>query len=560
MIKYYLNGELANPKNRLSISFLLDFSGKIEKRIEPAENRITFVKEDRRKLINHIQKYSTLAGYPMRIELRNNFFLDFELDFNDVEVGDTFINCNFRRLRGVDNFFQEADTTSFRTVDFKDEDFNFINYEIDLPDKMTAYISLALSFLSLKKALADSFKELKFATTEFKASLIPVGATPPLPDWGKILTASLNLVIRIAYFLLIFSAFVIIFIQILEILFPRQRKYKCISLYTLVFRSCEKLGKQLSSNLLSSLKDLHIIPVPLIKTNRSFIENTLFPNSMSYSLGFPTERDVFPLFGDLLDFIIKTFKAEIKIQGDTVLIENESFFIQNANNFDQNNFNLLPDNEVLRKYDNDSIFRRKVLIQDFDGSDLNTLDDTKDTIFSLVGELKDDVYNLSNLKGVHQLNIPLARAIPREQDNVLQIYLKLILKEVDKFTGKNLSAKINTKKNIMQITNQFFSKTKWAMMSGNYINPKQLDFIGMKAIYQKYHLGLNNENNYKEIVFDMPVAMNLEKLIELEKNNYVKINIELVKILKLSFNEDDRLAKIDYERLISNNNLATKIE
>jgi hypothetical protein len=559
MIQYFLDGQPCNPKDSELIDFELDFRTKRQKRIEPSVSTVTFVREDRQRVVDFITQYSTLEGMPFDIQM-GSLLLQYELDFTteSFEKGDTFVVCEFRRRRGLDSFFKNADSTSWRIVDFQPGDFRSIEYIVKPNQQGLYFISLSLALLSLRQEIAKSVQEVQEGIADVVKASVPVGA-PPAPDWGAIIVASIKLAARIAYFIFIFAALISTVLDIIRLIFPLVREFKCIGLKRMVEVGCQELGYTLESNLLDSLEELTIIPVPLNNPDKTWFREVFMPQSLAYTLGYPTERDVFPYFGDVLEFIENTFNAEIKVSNGVVKIENESYFLQNPSGVKDAAFNLVPDNETVVRYNNDDQFKRKIFVQAIDSSDVNTMDDTNDTILELRGETITSPHNLSNLRNVLKIEIDTARATNKGKLNIVEKFAKTIAKAVDVFTGGSLASNIADRVNIMQVSDQYFTRTKWAWMQGKRLHPDQNKYIGMSAIYNNYHISKNNENNLKEITEKMPQALNMNKFFNIEQNNYVTLNGEVAKILYVKFNEWDRFAEIDYEKRVQNNNVITTV-
>lgn len=560
MAKYYLQGQPANPKDSDLINYELDFRSKRQKRLNPSVSTVTFVKEDRELIMNHIATYGYSEGMFFDLEIKQGLVIKYELDFTTeaFEEGDTFITCEFRRLRGSDSFYNLADSISWRIVDFEESDFNRIDYIVRPPQQALYYISLSLALLSLRKEVANAAKEVQEGIADLVKAATPVGI-PPAPDWGAIAVAAIKLAARIAYFILVFAALISTILEIIRLIFPLVRQFKCCSIKTLVEKGCQEAGYTLESNLLNSLAPLNIIPVPLTNPDKTWFEEVFMPQSLAYTEGYPTERDTFPLFGDLIEFIEEVYNAETKVSNGVVRIENETFFQQNPSGVRDEAFNLVPDNETVYKYNHDEQFRRKIFTQAIDVSEVNTLDDTNDTIFELRGDIISSPNGLKNLKGVTRISVDVSRATPKGSLNVVEKYAKTIAKAVDLFTGGDLSSQIENRKNVMVVSDQYFTTTKWAWLSGTKIDPNQLDYLGMSKIYSGYHVGKNNETNLKRITEKMPQALNLDEFLAIEQNNYVTLNGETNKILYVSFNDWDRFAEIDFEKRISNPNVKTTI-
>jgi hypothetical protein len=181
-----------------------------------------------------------------------------------------------------------------------------------------------------------------------------------------------------------------------------------------------------------------------------------------------------------------------------------------------------------------------------DPSDFNTFDDTFQNLYEISSETlssPDRSYEL--FKGFDLVDIPFARGTNKGNLNFLEEAARGFAKAIDLFTSGNLSAKIEARKNALQISSQYFNNTKLLWMQGSKLHPQQTNFIGCQAIANNYWYSRFIENNQRRIYENVPVAMTESELFALMQNNYIVADDgQVVEITSIQWSEREHYATV----------------
>ena len=559
-IKYILDGVECNPLNREEITYTFDFRPRQITELEISITNLEFVREDRERILNWISQNGEFLGMPLVVQYdfaNVEYMLDFQAD--GYLKKDNSIICPIKKVYSNDNLFENLNALSFDVLNWNAGDFREVSYEVVEQDQFAKFLSTSIAFYILAKELAESIERIQDGVTDLIEATVPVGAPIPGPNWGAIIVASIKLAGRIAYTIAIFIALIKLGQQIIEIIFPIIRKFKCATVKRLIEKGCEYHGFTLKSNLLDSLSDLVLIPVPLRPNNVPYWKELFFPNSLAFNNGHPSLRDSINSVGQLVTVIENTFNAKSRVVGNELIIERKTFFNQNA-----------VQNIVLSKVFQDEIqngnglnsnekFKRIYCKYAIDSSDFNTLDDTSKGLSEYSSEVINSIgVNYELIKGLDAIEIPFATASLKGELSFIQKQAKKLAGLIDSLTGSNLKAKIDNLKNVMVISQQYFSVTKLAYLQGDKLNPNQKDLIGADVIINNYHSDRFIENNNKKIYTNVEVAQTQKEMYELLNNNFVILESgEVAEVLLLEWSEETHVSTIDFAVLDTSVNVQT---
>ena len=523
MIRYYLNGTECNPKNKDSVNYVFDFSDRQLRELELSVDTLEFVREDFDAIKQWIDLYGRFVGMPLDIKYSNGTIVKYLLDFADSNFVMQQRGCKvkIKRYKSVDNFFDNADGLSFGLIKWNQSDFREVDYVIIPEQQGSYYISLALATFALAQELYRSIQEIAEAVADLTKALVPVGAPVPGPDWGAIAVAAIKLAARIAYAIVIVIALVKLGAEIINLIFQPIRQFKGVGFKRLIQRGCEYLGYTLESNLLNQLEALTVLPVPLKPKDPNWFYQLLGVATNGYTNGYPSSRDTIQTLGQAIKAIENTFNAKTVILNGVVRIEQEMYFEQTPNTTLLNAFNLQDKLQSEYKTNADEVFKRMVIQYRVDASDFNTFDDTHRNLYEVSSEVltsPDKSFEL--IKGFDLVDIPFARGTSKGNLNFLEAAAKAYAKALDNFTGGNLAAKIEARKNTMQISSQYFNVTKLLWMQGTKLHPDQTSKIGCQVIAQQYWQSRYIENVQKNVYENLPIAMTEEQLFALLQNNF----------------------------------------
>lgn len=553
MIRYYLNGTECNPANKDSVNYVFNFEDRKARTLELSVDTLEFVREDRQAIKSWIDTYGYFVGMPLDIKYSNGTIIKYLLDFQDpaFREKERSYKVKLKRFKGMDNFFDNADGMSFGLVQWNASDFSLVDYVIIPEEQPTYYISLMLATFALSQELAKAIDEIQQSIADIVKASTPVGLPVPAPDFGAIIVAAIKLAARVAYAIFIVIALIKLLTEIINIIFPTIRQFKAIRVKTLFEKSANFLGYTLSSTLLNALTPLTILPVPLKQKQPNWFLELVAPNSLAYTNGYPSSRDSVQTLGQLITALENTFNAKIIVQNGVIQFEQELFFRQEPNTGLLSAFNIQEQLQSEHSLNSNEIFKRLVVQFQTDPTDFNTFDDTFQSLFEVSSEVLNSPNTASELiKGFDLVNIPFARGTNKGSLNFLERSAKTLASAVDLFCGSNLVAKVNSRRNVMQISSQYFSVTKLLWMNGTRLHQEQTNFIGAQAIALNYWYSRFIDVNQKNVYEAMPVAMTENELFSILDNNYITLDDgQIAEIMNVQWSELQAKAIVNYNVL-----------
>lgn len=443
-------------------------------------------------------------------------------------------------------FIKNSSGLSFfdNRIKWVSSDFTEVDYEIVPKDQIAIYITLLTTVLALSMELARSVQQISEGITDIIKASVPVGV-PPAPDWGAIVVLSIKLAARIAMTIAIIIAIVKLAIELKELLFPKTRKYKTITYKSLIRKGVEFLGFKLESSLLDSLEGLTILAQPT-RGGGGFFKKLFQPYTLAYTDGYPSINDTIVTLQNAIDQFEIISGGETRIIDGVVKIETREFFKSQANQTIQHNFNLQDELQDESSINSEEQFKRMIVKYSQDPMDANTYDN----ISNQIAEISNEIINapkphLELLSGYTELPIAFSRGTRKDELTWLQDAAKGVLKVMDVFTSKSLASKITNKIGNLQISEQYFSKTKLLYCVGSKLHPNQDKFIGESAIVKRQE-HKNIVNNQRDLYKNMPLAMTEKEMFGLLNNNFVLLpNGMKVEIERVSWSEYRHVASVD---------------
>lgn len=559
-IKFYLNGVERTPQNWSKVQFQFNFRNRNIRQLELTINDLEFVDSDGGAAKTEIEDYQNIYGHyyamPCSIKYVNNNIVEYILDWSKEGYKHRInsITAPIVLKKGSDNFFDRADGLSFGQIGWNNGDFVNVDYVVIKNNQLSYYIMMGLTAYNLGQALAQSIRDIAEGITDIIKASVPVGV-PPAPDWGAIIIVALKVLLRVAFALAITIALVKLTQEIIEAIFPQIRQFKAIKFKRLIEKGCEKLGYTLDSTLLNSLSQLTVLPVPTRAKNPTLLEELFSPMSLAFTNGYPTSRDTIKTLGQAIEAIEGVFNAKTRVYNGVVKIETETFYEQNAQQGMNLSFNIQDQLENEYGINSEEIFKRMYAYYMDDPKDVNTYDNTTGTIREVSSELINSPDpDLELIKGSDQIPIPFARGTRKASLNFVEKIVKDVAQAIDNFTGGGLAGKIEARKNVLQIEDQYFIVTKLLWMSGSKLSENQNQHIGTEAIFE-YHKNRFIQNNQKKVFEGMPLPLTQDELFNLLQNNYVNLNDgSVAEIEYINWSEKMHLATVDYTvKKISNN-------
>lgn len=543
--QFYLNGNLANPKNREDITFNVDYSD--TRRlvdIDLSTDVLVFVSEDRMAIINWLTQFGFGAGMPVEVQFTPTLTQRYYIDFTDsFSWTDNEISVKIKRRNAINNFFDSADGTIWKLVNFQPSDFREVEYVI-VPDVQPLYvISLLGLTLSLQQELAQSIRDISEGIADINQASIPstTAVGVPVINWGAIIAAAIKLTATIAYTIFIIIALVNVITEVVGLIIPLIRSFKGITYRRLIERGVQHLGYTLQSNFLNEIEQLVVLPVPLRPTDPNIFQELINPLGLAYTDGYPSNQDVIPTIGSAITQLCEIFNLKVTAVESVVTIEREDYFEQINPNPVPFSYNLQSEKQAEYKLNNEYWIRQLFLWQ-VDQSDVNTFDDNRGQMAEIGASLLVDPNpDIRTLKGLEQAENRFSLGTRKDELTFAEKVLKGLAKAVDLFTGGSLESQVNNRVGLLQLSQQYFSNTKLLWMSGNRIAPNHRDILAARRILNVYHRPFE----LKAVLENMPIRMTKEEFLLYSEQYFVFLNTgQEAEIRRLSWNEQDSLAEV----------------
>lgn len=554
-MKHYINGIEIAPRNILSIGVQSDFTDRPEY-LEVDTDKLILPREAVDIIQQHLTTYGPFEGIPYTMVTNGNETLEYYIDLQDETVfRDYEIEVKIKKRKSKDNFFEQADYTTFELMAKKGVAFDSFDIPyIIVPDNaIETAIGLGISIYVLTKDLIDSINALTDTINEIIDTVTP-GTGLGNINFGEVATLVVKALIELAIIALLIVALVKMTQQFFELLFPKVRNFNGNKIKRLIEQGCNYLGYQFSSTMLDQISGLTVCPVPLTKEKKSFwdyIQNDL---NFAFNKGYPSSSDSTPTLGSLLVAMENMFNAKTRVRNGIVELETKNYWQDLAVNNLLPALNIQDDRQSEYRYNTEDIWKRTYIHYSVDYSDTFTVDfyDPTDAEYSTEPVLINNP-DLVTIKGLNEIAIPFALGNRKNNLNWLEKFAKGFFEIADEvinaFGGNgNYAAQIEDRVGVMQVSQQFFSQTKLMYTVGGKQPSNYTDLIRASVIYNNYHVSNQIENNDFQIFFDAPIRMTGLEFVTLLNNNYATIDGVVCEIINIKFKDEESMAFISYKK------------
>lgn len=555
-MKHFLNNIEVSPRNVLEIGLETNYTGD-PTILEIDVDRIVLPREAKQIIDNHVSTQGLFEGIPYRIELDQNIVLDYYVDLTEEAIFRDFeIEVKIKKQGGKDSFFDKAQGLSFELMSAKGVNFNFIDipYLIIPDNQLEAGISLSIATYVMTKESIQATKDLITATRDLIEAVTPNVSLVPVPPLGEIISLSLAVVAQLAYTIAVYVALIKLAQQMFELIFPKVRYYKGAKVKELIEKGCNYLGFQLESNLLNSLDNLTIMPVPLTKEKKGifdYIQNDL---NFSFTKGYPTAQDTTATLGELIEAVETTFNAKTRSINGVVQIERRDYWQNITSNTIVPALNIQDERQSEYTYNTSEAWKRYYVHYRVDYSDTHTVDfyDPTDAEYSTEA-LNVINKDLVSIRGLNDVAIPFALGVRKNELNWIEKFAKGFFKVVDAITGifgggTSLVAKIQNRIGVTQISAQYYSITKLLYAVNGKQPVNYVDIIKASAIYNNFHKINEIQINGYKIFNEAPVRINSTEFVSLLNNNFAYIEGLLCEIISIKYVDNESKAIISYKQ------------
>lgn len=542
-MRHFLNNIEIAPRNILEFGVLSTFTGE-PNILQVDADKVILPREAKAIIDQHIQSVGFFEGIPYRIEMGPNISLEYYVDLTeDAVFRDYEIEVKIKRRNAYDNFFDQANGTSFELMAEKGQFFPvaLVDYLIIKDNQTEIALTLALATFTISKTLAD-------AVLQFNESIQDlIEATTP-PNAGEIITLTLGAIAQLVYISFLIVALVNYVQQLVQTIYPPLLQMKGCKLKNLVEAGCQYLGYQLDSTLLNGLGNFVVVPVPLQGENSIFFVQNGFGETKIY----PTAQDTVPTLGILIDAIEETFNARTRVVNGVVQIERRDYWSGTTSNQIIPALNLQDDRQSEIRYNTDEAWKRTYIHYLTDYADIHTIDNFNISDAEYSTE-KTNIINsdLVTIKGVNDVQIPFAMGMRKNRLTFVEKLVKAFLITIDDvintFGGNgNYSATVDERVGVMAISQAYYSQTKLVYSINRKIPSDWIEKQQASAIYDNYHQINEIQVNGYKVVNDAPVRLTANDFVTLLNNNFAQIDGIICEILSIKFNDEKSLANITY--------------
>ena len=548
-IEYYVNGvDRVSPDGWEFIGLKADLTKDFAE-LELTSSVLSFSGADKTLLTNILNNVGYEAAIPVLIVIPSNnaMISDIQEEFvlttkEGFKITGKPIEFGVQRRFGINRFLKRAEK-SWDWVNSKSP----INaptkfpYRIIDPDPLPQIGMLSIQLGSSFIALYDSVIGLANA------------AAAALGGISGVVESVTQIALALAKSILVGLVLITTSKQLFRMYFPEQKHLWENKVRDLMFHGCKALGYELSSTLLDNNANIGILPVPILDTNNSMLDD-LFGNVAYFNGKYPSSLDSTPTFGSFFKAWQEVFKAKILIIGNVLHFESESFYQQNPSSSIKEMFTDQEEliNETTFNI-SDSWFN-KVVGWKTDSSDRWTLD----KIQGLYAEYRTDYIgsatsDLVDIEGSTNDTWQFSLAKRKNSLSYLDEQAMMFGSVVDGVTAvlapNNSTSIVNnviSSVGQMVISDQHFNTTKAVYAINGKQPPNFISYIGAKAIYQAHHTHLQVKENFQAFK-EMTVPFSVYNFRDLIEAYYTENeNLTLLRILGYSWMPTSSELKINF--------------
>ena len=545
MIDIVINGSSANVRNIQDVGFKTSFRDRKFSELELNIDSLILVNESKELVHNWIATYGANVGIPTTINYENLNF-DYYIDLTDnTTFRDREIEVKIKRRKGTDSFFEVSNALSFELLKARGVNFPLraIPYVIVKDNQLEIGITLSIALYSISSAISNATQTLIGYVTDLASGT--AGLSPAL-----VASAVTKIAVQTIYLASLIITAINLAVQLKELVFPKVRFFNGCRIKDLIANGCENIGYTFQSTLLDSIVNLTHLPVPLLKNKDSIFLKSSSQINQSFTKGYPTASDTTPTLGSLIDSILDTFDAELKVNNGVVQLETKAYFkslstlsvtpFLNLKESRQNEYSLNTEDSWIRYY----------IHYQTDFNDVHTLDkfDPTDAEYGAKNNNQLEA-DLNLIKGLVDVNIPFALGVRKEELNFSEKIANSVFSSLDFILGTNLSSNIENRIGVLQISQQFFSVSKILLVDNNnrQVN-NYLQVLKASSLWDNYHEENNTiaTNGYR-LFENAETLMNVVDFNNILANNYATIDGVECEILEIDFIPYQSKATISYK-------------
>jgi hypothetical protein len=542
-------GEL-HPEELNSLGFKSTF-GKRPTQALLSSDTLTLVNEDCEQILTWIYNNGRTENIPVTCISDSGVTFEYYLQHKGTVFTNSTVTMNILPRKGNLSFFENADNLTFELLFKKGvlpESLAVKTPFLIVRDNLVSEtiiltvtgISLTLELIQVIKDISDFAAEaLNVSPLQIPATILHgVGLSIKLVALGVALAQVIN--------------------DLTQMYFPKLRYFKVCSFLTLLEVGCSYLGYTLDSQLINNIRRYHVLPVPLTsnKAKESFFE--FLPDELpEYETNhYPSASDTVPTLGALIESIETMFNAETVVFDGVVKIEKRSTFFGSPIATIPSVLNDQANREDKWSFNDEDVWKRKVLQWQTDYQDLHTADSHYGTISEYSTEpISVTNQDLVDIAVAQMVDFPYSfgkrkNSLTRVENAVKKLFA-LVDNLVDIFSeSPNYAGNVTDRIGSLVISQEQFSVTKLLYLGNDGKQPSgYTDYIHTTKIYDEYHLDWEIKVNAKKVFTGMPVPMTDYKFQQFAQNKYVVLEDtnETVELLSCVWEDRQHEATIDYK-------------
>ena len=401
------------------------------------------------------------------------------------------------------------------------DDYRYSNFEfrVEKVDIKAELLQLQLSILFYLYVLYTQIKEIaKFIARAIEAV---TNAAPPGLSFGTILALVLE-----GIALLIFLASTIVQLikfskQAKELLIPRKRKTRVVTLYELIRAPLARAGYSLETEFEDMKLEAHWASGDVNKSEH-----------------YPRSRDRCGNALGALNFVIDKYAARVLVRDKTVYI-----FSRNSNRFIKNN-NFKLGNFIKGNYteNTDDMPGTREILYSVDYDDPWTLENFTGTEYKIRANIADPTKSV--IKGLEQTDYGVSLCNRKDKLNDIEKlwsdFARIVNSVVSLFGGKSQKLGLSNSIGLGKVGSENMSVAKLVRLEGSRLPANHRQLLSAKSDEENYHWvksHVRNPRAKKKIFTEIPHVYN---------DNSLSFNLES-SFLTTQDGEEGELIEVDWE-------------
>lgn len=374
---------------------------------------------------------------------------------------------------------------------------NVITIDPEAESKLFAISLLAtLTAIQIGQSIKDFAKD--------SATAIGIASGSLTGTVGAAVFAGLSALANAAFAAILLNAFLQIGNEAFQLLYPKLRRQKALSIKELLEIPLNKFGYNLTTNI-TDMDLLRIIP-----------SNPNGENDID--IGTPQTKDFGYFVGEFFDFVLDLFNAKATvINGNEVVIRNK----QDPYWKKASVVKLKDVKPESFRYNTDELVANRVYAFDFDLSNEYSIADRKDAVYQVITAQDPSVDDSGKdlIKGLEETTWNYSLVSRKDGLNNLEQALKALGKTIDNavnfFGGRsNLESRVKQRDGAIKVSQTITSKPSIAPIIGGKLPSNHKELLNAEVIEKKYHFGKsfvrNNFIGQKKVVnlINVPFTLN----------------------------------------------------